>query len=37
MQYSSKKLMIGVFHLGDLKKLIIMSKNQSFSPSGYYS
>jgi hypothetical protein len=34
MQYSSKKLMIGVFHLGDLKKLMMMSKNQSFSPSG---
>jgi hypothetical protein len=33
MQYSSKKLIIGVFQRGDLKKLIIISKNQSFSPS----
>jgi hypothetical protein len=30
MQFSSKNDMIGVFHLGDLKKLIIISKNQSY-------
>lgn len=29
MQFSSKKLIIGVFHLGERKKFMMMSKNQS--------
>ena len=34
MQLSSRKLMTGVFHLGDLRKFIIMSKNQSYMFKG---
>lgn len=30
IQFSSKNCIIGAFHLGDLKKFIIISKNQSY-------
>jgi len=34
-QFSSRKLIIGVFHLGLLRKLIIISKNQSYIRSNH--